>query len=76
MITSNNSSLPEVVGTAGIMVDAHDSQALTNSMENILASPALAEQLRSKGLKQAKRFDWEQSSKVLLELINKIGSSR
>ncbi|HEX7260107.1 MAG TPA: glycosyltransferase family 1 protein [Candidatus Saccharimonadia bacterium] len=73
VITSDNSSLPEVVGDAGIMIDAHSTPALTRSMQKVLTDPGLVKQLRGRGLKQAKRFNWEQSGKILLEVINTIG---
>jgi glycosyltransferase involved in cell wall biosynthesis len=69
VITSNNSSLPEVVGNAGIMVDAKDTRSLTKNIEKVLKSKKLQSEMSKKGLKQAKNFSWEKSAKKLLELI-------
>ena len=72
VITSNNSSLPEVVGEAGIMIDAKDTKALTESIEKVISSKKLQNEMLKKGIKQAKKFSWEKSAKKLYELIQTI----
>lgn len=62
VITSNNSSLPEVVGNAGIVVDAHDTEELTDVK--------LADRMSKKGLARAKKYAWKASAKILKQLIN------
>ncbi len=54
VIVADNSSLPEVVGDAGILVDAHDAASLAQHIEKVLGDPALADDLRRKGLERAK----------------------
>ncbi|MEU8075757.1 glycosyltransferase family 1 protein [Catellatospora citrea] len=76
VIVADNSSLPEVVGDAGILVDAHDSAALAHQIERVLGDPALADKLRRKGLVRAKTFTWEASAQRLLAVINKVGAGR
>ena len=72
VITSNNSSLPEVVGEAGIMIDAKDTKALTKSIEKVISSKKLQNEMIKKGIVQAKKFSWEKSAKKLYELIQSI----
>jgi len=72
VITSNNSSLPEVVGEAGIMIDAKDTGALTKSIEKVISSKKLQNEMIKKGIVQAKKFSWEESAKKLYELIQSI----
>jgi glycosyltransferase involved in cell wall biosynthesis len=72
VITSNNSSLPEVVGEAGIMIDAKDTEALAKSIEKVISSKKLQNEMIKKGIKQAKKFSWEESAKKLYELIQSI----
>lgn len=72
VITSNNSSLPEVVGDAGIMVDAKDTKTLTKNIEKVLKSKKLQAEMTKKGIKQAKKFSWEKSAKKLYGLIQSI----
>jgi glycosyltransferase involved in cell wall biosynthesis len=59
VITSNASSLPEVVGDAGIMLDPTDIEGLCHSMLSIYESQALRESMSEKSLERAKRFNWE-----------------
>ena len=68
VVTSNTSSLPEVVGEAGIMVDPHDVQSLADALERVLTDPALASTLRERGLERARRFTWERAARAHLEI--------
>lgn len=58
VITSNASSLPEVVADAGILIDPTDTNALSDAMQHLLTHPAQASLLREKGYRQAARFSW------------------
>jgi glycosyltransferase involved in cell wall biosynthesis len=62
VITSNSSSLPEVVGDAAVMVDPHDVDALGAAMLAVLRDAALRESLRAKGLARAAAFTWERTA--------------
>lgn len=59
VITSNTSSLPEVVGDAGIMVDPADTDALCQGMLDLYRSPQLRREMRRMGLQRAAGFSWE-----------------
>jgi glycosyltransferase involved in cell wall biosynthesis len=58
VITSNTSSLPEVVGDAGIMIDPKDEDALCQAMLDIINNQTLRTELSRKGLERAKQFSW------------------
>lgn len=58
VITSNTSSLPEVVGNAGIMVPPTDIDALAQAMLDIRNDSSLRESLIKRGMQQAARFSW------------------
>jgi glycosyltransferase involved in cell wall biosynthesis len=58
VITSTTSSLPEVVGDAGITVQPNDVEALATAMERVLMNPALAQEMRARGLIRASSFSW------------------
>lgn len=68
VITSNTSSLPEVVGEAGIMVDPNDSSAMTRAMYEVLTNKTMAEEMVDNGLKRSKLFKWEDSAKNTLKV--------
>jgi len=68
VITSDASSLPEVMGEAGLMVEATDTEALAGAMKRVFEDDALREEMVAKGMKQAKKFTWEQAAAKLLSL--------
>ena len=61
VITSNTSSLPEVVGDAGIMVDPNDNDALTQAMLEVCCNSSLRMKLSQKSLYQARQFSWDKT---------------
>jgi glycosyltransferase involved in cell wall biosynthesis len=75
VITSDNSSLPEVVGGAGIMVSANDTPALAHQIERVLTDKKLAGSMRAKGLEQAKKFTWDKSALKLIDVIEMVSKS-
>lgn len=76
VIVANNSSLPEVVGDAGILVDAHDVDSLVMYLEKVLGDPALAAELRRRGLARAQASNWDESARRLLAVISEVGARR
>jgi glycosyltransferase involved in cell wall biosynthesis len=63
-------SLAEIVGTAGILINPDDSQDLANGLNLVLSDANLAQSLRDRGLAQASRFSWTKCALGYLELIN------
>jgi glycosyltransferase involved in cell wall biosynthesis len=62
VITSNVSSLPEVVGDAGILIEPKDALALRDAMQRLLTSPSERELLGRRGRERAARFSWKNSA--------------
>jgi glycosyltransferase involved in cell wall biosynthesis len=62
VVTSNTSSLPEVVGEAGLMVPPRDVRALAHTLTRLLETAALRQQLSRAGLERAARFSWERAA--------------
>jgi glycosyltransferase involved in cell wall biosynthesis len=58
VITSNSSSLPEVVGDAGLMASPYDAGAFATAIERVLGDDQLRHELRERGLARARSFDW------------------
>jgi glycosyltransferase involved in cell wall biosynthesis len=73
VITSNTSSLPEVVGDAGIMVDPRDEAALAASIQRVLEDRELQARLSLKGLEQAARFRWQTTADETLAILESAG---
>ena len=59
VVCSNAASLPEVVGEAALSFEPGNAEALRAAMESVLASSALATQLREKGRQRVAGFTWE-----------------
>ncbi|AXI24805.1 glycosyl transferase family 1 [Methanofervidicoccus sp. A16] len=72
VITSNTSSLPEVVGDAGIMVDPYDVDGLSKAMYEVLTNDGLREELRKKGLERAKLFSWKECAEEHLKVYEEV----
>jgi glycosyltransferase involved in cell wall biosynthesis len=68
VICSNTTSLPEVVGDAGLLVDPLDAEAIAAAMVRLASGAVDREVLRAAGLRQARRFSWESSGRKLLEV--------
>jgi glycosyltransferase involved in cell wall biosynthesis len=72
VVTSNISSLPEVTGEAALLVDPLDVQGIAQAMRRVLEDPALAAEMRQKGLAQAARFTWERTTRETLAVYKKV----
>ena len=66
VITSNRSSLPEVVGDAALLVDPDCRADLADAMARLVEHPSLRDDLRERGLKQAQRFSWDETARQTL----------
>ena len=62
VISSESSSLPEVVGDAGLLVDPLNVDALAESLRSVLEDRAFAEALAQKGVKRAAGFSWKKTA--------------
>lgn len=67
VITSNTSSLPEVVGNAGIMVDPQDIDVLCHSILKVYKTPSLRSAMSLKSLDQSKKFSWEKCTQKTID---------
>jgi glycosyltransferase involved in cell wall biosynthesis len=62
VITSNVSSMPEIVGEAGVLLPPDDSQALAQAILELVNDPAERQRLSVKGLERAMAFTWERTA--------------
>ena len=72
VITSNVSSLPEVVGTAALLVDPHDVRQLAGALEMLLESPARRRDLRAEGLARTQMFTWANCAQATVEVYRRV----
>jgi glycosyltransferase involved in cell wall biosynthesis len=72
VIVSNVSSLPEVVGDAGLIIDPTDANDLTVAIWRLLSDQALREEMIDKGFRRAALFSWERAARETLELYRRL----
>lgn len=73
VVAGNNSSLPEVLGSAALLVDAGDTDAITEAMATALGNASLRVRLADMGRAQAARFSWESAAQQLLRAYELVG---
>jgi len=75
VVASNVSSLPEIIGNAGILVDPYDEEDLKSKISMALTNPEIHNDYKQKGLKRALQFTWAETARktldVYLETIRK-----
>jgi glycosyltransferase involved in cell wall biosynthesis len=75
LVTSDRSSLPELVGDAGFAVDPDDVAGLAGAILACLVDPALAAELRRRGPLQAARFSWELAAQQTLAVYEDVSAT-
>lgn len=76
VVTSNSSSLPEVVGDAGITVPPTDADALAGAIVRLLRDASLREELRERGLRRAAAFSWRATAERTLAVYEEVERER
>lgn len=75
VVTSDSSSLPEVVGDAAIKLSPYDVKGLASVLEEVLTDQELKESLIKKGMEQAAKFSWERAAEKTLEVYREAEGS-
>jgi glycosyltransferase involved in cell wall biosynthesis len=68
-IVTETSSLPEVVGKGGLLVEVDDTEGLARTIRGLLEDRSWAGELAARGIEQAKRFDWNVSAEAMEEIF-------
>jgi glycosyltransferase involved in cell wall biosynthesis len=68
VVCANASSLPEVADDAALLIPVHDADALAAAIHLVLTQPALAAELRQRGLRRANHFTWEKCARQTVEV--------
>jgi glycosyltransferase involved in cell wall biosynthesis len=72
VVVSQASSLPEVVGEAGKLVDPNNADSIANGLLEVLQNPQLQTQMSEKGLARAKQFTWRATAERILTVIESL----
>ncbi|MFH1033862.1 MAG: glycosyltransferase family 1 protein [Pseudomonadota bacterium] len=68
LITSNLSSLPEIVGEAALLVEPTDEEAIAQAMWRLFEDAELRQRLSALGIDQAARFSWQQAARQTMQV--------
>ncbi len=66
VIGAEVSSIPEVVGDAGLLYSPKETEALINGLESLILDEGLANRLREKGFERVKNFSWAATARETL----------
>lgn len=72
VITSNGSSLPELVGEAAVKIAPYDDEELARALEKVLTDKHFRESLIGKGIEQAARFSWAKTAERTLKVYREV----
>ncbi len=72
VVTSNNTSLPEVAGDAALLIDPLDVTAISDAMLQIVEDELLASELKIKGGARARQFTWERCAEETIEVYKTV----
>jgi len=72
VVTSNTSSIPEVVGDCALKVDPYDVEEIRAALDRVLAFEDLRAELARKGIERAGSFSWEATARRTLDVFRKV----
>src|SRR5205823_837270 len=76
VVTSNTSSLPEVVGNAAVLVNPDNVFEIMRALHRVLLDQGLRDKLKLRGYEQAKRFSWDASARQIHRVYQEIAEKR
>ncbi|MFN2590538.1 MAG: glycosyltransferase family 4 protein [Actinomycetota bacterium] len=71
-VVSTSSSLPEVAGEAALPVDPTSEAGLADALERVTTDPDLAQRLRAASRARAKRFSWDETARLTLDVYKQV----
>lgn len=74
VVTSDTSSLPEVVGDAGILVSPHETGGWVRAMRRVLTDGQFREEMVRRGIERANGFSWEKAARATEEVYRKVAA--
>jgi glycosyltransferase involved in cell wall biosynthesis len=75
VITSNTSSLPEVMGKAAVLVNPENVFEIMRATHRVLVDPALREKLKLRGYERSKHFSWDESARRILKVYCEVAGA-
>lgn len=76
VVTSNLSSLPEVVGNAAILVNPENVFEIMRALHRVLLDQAMRDRLKQRGYEQVQKFSWDASARKILHEYERVADKR
>jgi glycosyltransferase involved in cell wall biosynthesis len=76
VVTSNTSSLPEVVGNAAVLVNPENVFEIMRALHRVLVDKPLRDKLKARGYEQAKKFSWDAAAEQILRAYYEVSEKR
>ena len=76
VVTSNSSSLPEVVGKAAVLVNPENVFEIMRALHRVLLDQPLREKLKQRSYEQATKFSWDASARQILDVYAEVAGKR
>lgn len=76
VVTSNTSSLPEVVGHAAVLVNPENVFEIMRALHRLLLDQTVREKIKQRSYDQAKKFSWESSAQKVLNIYERVAGTR
>lgn len=76
VVTSNTTSLPEVVGKAAVLVNPENVFEIKRALYRVLTDQPLRERMKIAGREQAQKFSWETSVRRMIEVYEEVAEKK
>jgi len=76
VVTSNVSSLPEVVGNAAVLVHPENVFEIMRALHRVLMEQPLREKMKERSYRQVKKFSWEKSVRRIMDVYQEVLNSK
>ncbi len=76
VISSNTSSMPEVIGDAGILLSPTDLSGWSDALYLVMTNPKERQLMRERGLKRAKKFSWQRCAKETIMIYESVAGNK
>lgn len=72
VVAANATSLPEVIGNAGLLANPYNPREIADGISAVLSDENFAKKLSDDGMARAKKFSWNESAEKILEILETI----
>jgi glycosyltransferase involved in cell wall biosynthesis len=76
VVTSNTSSLPEVVGSAAVLVNPENIFDIMRALHRVLVDQSVRDRMKQRGYEQAARYSWEDSVLRILQVYREVAGAK